>query len=77
MKLLEFHQLSGQSHFPPLAAQANFWGTGQGRASFDQQRNCQKINSFMSKFTSTQPHAYSDVELSFDKAQITQLVISW
>jgi DDE domain len=41
--LLEFHHLSqAQSVFPPLASQANFWGTGQGRAPSDQQTDCQK-----------------------------------
>jgi hypothetical protein len=51
MKLLEFFQLSWREHFPPLAWEANFQGTGRGRASSDQQTNCQKINSFMLRFT--------------------------
>jgi integrase len=44
----------GESVFPPLASQANFWETGQGRASSDQQSNCPKINSLMSTFTMDQ-----------------------
>jgi len=46
-----FTNYPGQDIFPPLAAQANFWRTGQGRASFDQQHKYQKISSLMSKFT--------------------------
>ena len=47
-----FTNYPGESVFPFLAPQANFWGTGQGRAPSHQQSNCQKINSLMSRFTS-------------------------
>ncbi|HEX6478503.1 MAG TPA: hypothetical protein VF043_06640, partial [Ktedonobacteraceae bacterium] len=40
-----------ESISPPLASQANFWETGQGRDPSSQQGNYQKINSLMSKFT--------------------------
>jgi len=43
----------GESVFPPLASQANFLGTGQGRVPSKQQNNCQKINSLLSRFTHT------------------------
>jgi hypothetical protein len=48
-----FTNYPGESVFPPLASQANFWGIGQGRAPSDQQSNCQKINSLVSRFTTT------------------------
>src|SRR5215469_8168201 len=46
-----FTNYPGESVFPPLPSQANSWGVAQGRAPSDQQSNCQKINSLMSRFT--------------------------
>src|SRR5258708_40134949 len=43
--------LLARAFFLLWRALANFWGTGQGRAPSDQQSNCQKINSLMSRFT--------------------------
>src|SRR5450755_4622835 len=51
-----FTNYPGESVFPPLTSQANFWGTGQGRAPSNQQTNCPKINSLMSTFTKMAKH---------------------
>src|SRR5260370_13158764 len=70
-----FTNYPGQGIFPPLAAQANFWGTGQGRASFDQQHNCQKISSFMSKFTHCPPRPIA-VRISFTMRLPSSLIFA-
>ncbi|MEO8955053.1 MAG: hypothetical protein ABI465_10820 [Ktedonobacteraceae bacterium] len=51
-----FTSYPGESVFPHPASQANFWGAGQGKAPSDQQSNCQKINSLMSRFTHIEPY---------------------
>jgi len=57
IKLLEFHQLSWRERFSSFVFSSQFLGTGQGRAVSDQQSNCPKINSLMSRFTAKETKA--------------------